>query len=373
MFVTLLKRYFLIAIALTTGKTSGSGSFSKLPDSKFQIYNARAQVNGHGSSFSKLPDSKFQIYNRKSQVNGHGSSFSQLPDSKFQIYNRKSQVNGHGFSFSKLPDSKFQIYNRKSQLNSHGISFSNLPDSKFQIYNRKSQVNSHGTNPTKDQLYNDKNITIFFLGKDLHRGSSMNLEFVESLKITTLFLPRQVADSIPFSSKSVPEILNKFSLKPQSEEAETIKKTIAECEMPGTKGEDKYCATSLESMIDFTTSKLGKDVRAVSTEAEKIDTKIRKYTIKDVAKLNTADKVVSCHKEKYPYAVFYCHTSQSNAYMTNLAAAEDEAKAKAVAVCHKDTSQWDSEHLAFQLLKVKPGTAPICHFLPEDHIIWVPK
>ncbi|CDP20906.1 unnamed protein product [Coffea canephora] len=58
--------------------------------------------------------------------------------------------------------------------------------------------------------------------------------------------------------------------------------------------------------------------------------------------------------------------------MVNLVGA-DGAKVKAVAVCHRDTSAWNPRHLAFQLLKVKPGTVPICHFLPEDHIVWVPK
>ena len=46
-------------------------------------------------------------------------------------------------------------------------------------------------------------------------------------------------------------------------------------------------------------------------------------------------------------------------------------KAKAVAVCHTNTMEWNPKYLAFQQLKVKPGTAPICHFLPKDHIVWV--
>nr|GLL16852.1 BURP domain protein RD22-like [Ipomoea trifida] len=47
------------------------------------------------------------------------------------------------------------------------------------------------------------------------------------------------------------------------------------------------------------------------------------------------------------------------------------AKVKAAVVCHKDTSAWNPKHLAFQVLKIKPGTVPVCHFLPEDHIVWV--
>ncbi|BBG95480.1 hypothetical protein Prudu_004040 [Prunus dulcis] len=32
-----------------------------------------------------------------------------------------------------------------------------------------------------------------------------------------------------------------------------------------------------------------------------------------------------------------------------------------------------TNHVAFQVLKVKPGTVPISHFLPKyDHVVWVP-
>jgi hypothetical protein len=29
--------------------------------------------------------------------------------------------------------------------------------------------------------------------------------------------------------------------------------------------------------------------------------------------------------------------------------------------------------LAFQMLKVQPGTVPICHFVPQDHVVWISK
>ncbi|KAL3500504.1 hypothetical protein ACH5RR_039597 [Cinchona calisaya] len=224
---------------------------------------------------------------------------------------------------------------------------------------------------TEDQLHDDPNVALFFLKKDLQFGTSMNLQFVKSAD-TAPFLPRKVSDSIPFSSKYVPEILNKFSVNQESLEAENIKKTVKECEEPGIKGEEKYCATSLESMVDFSTSKLGKNVQAVSTESQ-MDTKSQKYRMLGVKKLNINDKAVICHKQNYVYAVFYCHTTKTTeAYMVSLVGANG-AKAEAVVVCHKDTEGWNPKHLAFQVLKVKPGTVPICHFLPEDHVVWVPK
>ncbi|WCJ30611.1 BURP domain-containing protein [Euphorbia peplus] len=83
------------------------------------------------------------------------------------------------------------------------------------------------------------------------------------------------------------------------------------------------------------------------------------------------DKSVMCHKQNHAYDVLYCHaTKTTKAYMGILEGA-DGSKAKAVAVCHTDTSAWNPKHLAFQVLKVKPGTISVCHFLPHDHIVWI--
>ncbi|KDP34221.1 hypothetical protein JCGZ_07792 [Jatropha curcas] len=223
---------------------------------------------------------------------------------------------------------------------------------------------------TENQLHDDPTVALFFLEEDMYIGKTMNLHFTENPNIAT-FLPRQVANSIPFTSKKLPEIYNEFSVKPGSTEAEIMKTTIRECEEPGIKGEKKYCATSLESMIDFSTSVLGKNVQAISTEVEN-QTQMQKYKITTRTKM-AGDKSVACHKQNYAYAVFYCHATQTTrAYMVSLEGA-DGTKAKAVAVCHTNTSAWNPKHLAFQVLKVKPGTVPICHFLPQDHIVWVPK
>jgi hypothetical protein len=43
-------------------------------------------------------------------------------------------------------------------------------------------------------------------------------------------------------------------------------------------------------------------------------------------------------------------------------------------VCHNDTSQWNPKHISFQILKVQPGTVPICHIIvTQDHVVWVSK
>ncbi|KAJ7958603.1 BURP domain protein RD22 [Quillaja saponaria] len=224
---------------------------------------------------------------------------------------------------------------------------------------------------TETQLHDNRNVALFFLEKDLHPGTNMPLHFTKSSNPINL-LPRNAADSIPFSSNKLTEILDRFSVKSGSMEEEVMKNTIKACEEPASKGEEKYCATSLESMVDFSTSKLGKNVEAISTEVGK-ETQLQKYTIAAGVKKMAGKKSIVCHKQSYAYAVFYCHkTETTRAYKVPLVGA-DGTKTEAVAICHTDTSEWNPKHLAFQVLKVKPGTVPVCHFLPDDHVVWVPK
>ncbi|MDG2774722.1 hypothetical protein HKB01_05210, partial [Vibrio parahaemolyticus] len=97
---------------------------------------------------------------------------------------------------------------------------------------------------SETQWHDDPNVALFFLEKDLHSGTKLDLHFTRSTSNQATFLSRQVADSIPFSSNKVDFIFNKFSVKPGSEEAQIMKNTISECEEGGIKGEEKYCATS---------------------------------------------------------------------------------------------------------------------------------
>ncbi|KAG2316655.1 hypothetical protein Bca52824_019777 [Brassica carinata] len=227
---------------------------------------------------------------------------------------------------------------------------------------------------SKTQLHDDPKAALFFLEKDMVPGKEMNLRFnaEDGYDGKTAFLPRGEAETMPFESEKFSEILKTFSVKPGSGEAEMMKKTIEECEAKRVGGEEKYCATSLESMVDFSVSKLGKDhVRAVSTEVAQKNAPMQRYIIAaaGVKKLSD-DKSVVCHKQKYPFAVFYCHKAMMTSVYAVPLEGENGLRAKAVAVCHKNTSAWNPNHLAFKVLKVKPGTVPVCHFLPETHVVW---
>nr|QKI29382.1 BURP domain-containing protein 2 [Populus davidiana x Populus alba var. pyramidalis] len=209
--------------------------------------------------------------------------------------------------------------------------------------------------------------TIFYLYNDLHPGKKMKLLFTNSgTKVS--FLPRRVAESIPFSSDKFPEILKYFSLQVNSKEAEIISEEIGYCESPNLEGEEKYCAASLESLIDFNVARLGQNVEVLSTEQGKK----QEYTVSAKAEMRGEHKASVCHKIRYPYAVHYCHVIEdTEVYVVPLIAA-DGAEVEAVTVCHLNTSAWSPDHMAFEVLNIKPGPA-VCHFLATDTLVWVPK
>ncbi|KAJ6697594.1 hypothetical protein OIU85_003917 [Salix viminalis] len=208
--------------------------------------------------------------------------------------------------------------------------------------------------------------TIFYLYNDLHPGKKMKIRFTDGgTKVS--FLPRQVAESIPFSSDKIPEILKYFALEVNSKEAQIIREEIGGCEEPNLEREEKFCATSLESLIDFNVERLGQNVRVISTEAGKK----QEYTVSARARMIGDDKAAVCHKMRYPYAVHYCHViADTEVYVVPLVGA-DGTKVKAVTVCHLNTSAWSPDHMAFEVLKIKPGSA-VCHFLNSDTLVWVP-
>ncbi|XP_031503646.1 BURP domain-containing protein 5-like [Nymphaea colorata] len=224
---------------------------------------------------------------------------------------------------------------------------------------------------------------LYFLRDDLHPGSKMNVTIMISptmvdgskggISIEPTFLPRQQAQAIPFSTSNLTTILKTFSIQPHSEYASFTRQTLQDCEGPALKGEVKYCATSLESMIDFVVAELGsREIHAVVTSVVNKEEKVkaRTYRVGDGGGKVMSSKVVTCHDVTFPYAVFYCHNFQgTRPYMVPLIA-DDGSRVNAIALCHFDTSNWNPGHASFRLLGVKPGTVPICHFILKD-LAWV--
>jgi BURP domain len=217
----------------------------------------------------------------------------------------------------------------------------------------------------------------FFPIKDMYTGSQMNqgLNFDQTI-VGGAFVPRTEADRIQFSSWNLPQILDHFSMAPGSKEAKQIERILKDCEEPTLTGEQKFCSTSLESMIDNVVSLLETtDIKALSTAVSRSKGDIVQngkamYTIASpMKKIPYHSRLVICHQEPSPEAVHYCHTNIAyEGYMVSLVG-NDGSKVNAVAVCHHDTINFN--RLFLELLNVEPGVEPVCHFLPENHLIWV--
>ncbi|ONK80304.1 uncharacterized protein A4U43_C01F16140 [Asparagus officinalis] len=158
-----------------------------------------------------------------------------------------------------------------------------------------------------------------------------------------------------------------------------MENTLLECEEPSINGETKHCATSIESMVEFTTTILNTlqhrihhhnpQHSATSVTIDEKNSPKQKYTIKPTKMLGL--NLVVCHAQTYAYVVFYCHMiNATEAYQVSMIG-EDGAKAEAI--CHADSGGWNPKHVAFRVLGVKPGSVPVCHFLPQDHVAWSRK
>ncbi|TKY53480.1 Dehydration-responsive protein RD22 [Spatholobus suberectus] len=241
-----------------------------------------------------------------------------------------------------------------------------LDSSSVTIYHTAEETQLHD-----HQSHEKETSSLFFSAKDLRVGNKLNIQF-NSTKPAVPLLSRQISQRIPFSLDKMEQALEMLCAKPTSRNAETMARTVGYCEAPSMDGERKHCATSLESMVDFVASALGRNVGAFSTEPEK-ETESQKFVVKGGVKRLGDDKVIACHPMSYPYLVFVCHEVQkTSAYLVPLEG-EDGVRVKAIAACHRDTSKWDPNHVAFKVLNAMPGNGTVCHIFPKGHLLWLPN
>ncbi|XP_021738582.1 BURP domain-containing protein BNM2A-like [Chenopodium quinoa] len=232
----------------------------------------------------------------------------------------------------------------------------------------------HSTTP-----HMDHSVQVFFTPKDLKLGNIIPIFFRgrNPSSSSPHFLPREEAKLIPFSPSKLPYLLKLFGFSQASSQAKAMEDTLRQCIIvKPILGENKFCATSLESMLDFVHKIFGPTTKfkALSTKkSEKFGSNnLQNYTIVDAPRQILAPKMVACHTMPYPYVVYYCHFQEreSKVFQVSLRG-EDNYIVQAVAVCHMDTSHWSPDHVSFRVLGVKLGS-PVCHFFPEEHLVWVP-
>lgn len=229
--------------------------------------------------------------------------------------------------------------------------------------------------PEKEPTTTGSSGTIFFLEKNLGIGTKFSVDLVRLQSAETLyFIPAVVANQIPFSTKQLSVSLDKLHIPSDSMMASTMNQTLQECERSAMIGENLKCVTSLESMIDYTTSELGtNNVNVFVSNVSKITASgLQQYSIASIHfESKPTSRVVACHTLGYAYLVYFCHQIKDTRMFRFSLKSDEGNSAIMVAVCHEDTSQWSPEHIAFKMLNVKPGGEPICHFMTEDNIVWI--
>uniref|UniRef100_A0ACD6ABQ2 Uncharacterized protein n=1 Tax=Avena sativa TaxID=4498 RepID=A0ACD6ABQ2_AVESA len=196
-------------------------------------------------------------------------------------------------------------------------------------------------------------------------------------------LRRDVADSIPMSTENFTDIIGMYA--PASDAmARDIWSTLDICEhLRPIKGEKKTCVTSVESMVEFAASVVAggntRDLRAFSSPdvpAEGV-TSGRTYKVAAARSVTKAGDTVTCHNMKFPVAAYMCHAvNPTRVYTVALESMDDVAgtageevgqRMEALAVCHLDTSEFGAMTMPEH---IKPGDAPVCHFISRDSVLW---
>lgn len=222
----------------------------------------------------------------------------------------------------------------------------------------------------------DPSLNVFFTIDDLKVGKIKPIYFPKkNLSKSPRLLSREESDTIPFSSKHLPYLLEFFSFSIESPQAKAMEYTLGQCEVEPIQGETKFCATTLESLLDFARGIFGLDTQLkvlTTTHLTNSTTLLQNYTFLGVKEI-PAPKMIACHTMPYPYAVFYCHCQESETRVFEVSlGGENGETVQAAAVCHMDTSRWDLDHVSFQVLKIEPRSSPVCHFFPADNLVWVP-
>ncbi|KAL6658417.1 hypothetical protein ACP70R_004003 [Stipagrostis hirtigluma subsp. patula] len=215
----------------------------------------------------------------------------------------------------------------------------------------------------------------FYHEDALRVGQNLSLRIHSSVRAPLGFLPRHVADSIPFSMADLPGILAQFGVAAGSDEAAKMEETLALCEAPSPKWEAKFCATSVESLVEGTMAVLGtRGIREImpNSKAPRSGAPLQPYRVVAIRPVE-GSTFVGCHPMHYPYAVYVCHsTGPARAYVLGMESARGDL-VNVTSVCHTDTSEWDTDHFVFKLLGTVPGGPPICHIMPYGHIMWTKK
>ncbi|KAB2043106.1 hypothetical protein ERO13_D02G233800v2 [Gossypium hirsutum] len=191
------------------------------------------------------------------------------------------------------------------------------------------------------------------------------------------FHKTKIADSIPFSSSKLPQILQLYSIAPGSSLAKSMTDTLPKCEhAPGITNITNYhqlkvkprpCATSFQSMVDFVSGAFKvapQDTKFITTTHPTMSTSsLKNYKVLESPNEIKSSRKGACHPMLYLYAVFFCQYDEELSERVFKVSMVDNINA--AAVCHMDSAR-----AALLNLMDKQGKSPMCHFCSAGDLIW---
>ncbi|XP_075480689.1 polygalacturonase-1 non-catalytic subunit beta-like [Primulina tabacum] len=343
------------------------GTNSNVPENTFKNYGI--QGNAATESFknyrdqSNVGDDNFQSYGKSSNAakvdfENYGKSFNEGTD-KFSGY-------GNGAVGEEVDFKIYGVNNTFKDYAKKGVTFTGLPNVSSAA---GASLGATGEKISKWVVEPGK----FFREKMLKSGTVVPMPDIRDKMPKRSFLPRVIVSKLPFSTSKVDELKKIFHADDDnSTMSKMLTDSLSECERPPSPGETKRCVTSIEDMIDFATSMLGRNIVVHTTEntkGSKADIMIGKVKGINSGKVT---KSVSCHQSLFPYSLYYCHSvPKVRVYEADILDPKSKATINhGVAICHIDTSSWSPGHGAFISLGSGPGKIEVCHWIFENDMTW---
>ncbi|XP_034694929.1 polygalacturonase 1 beta-like protein 3 [Vitis riparia] len=310
---------------------------------------------------SNVGDDSFRSYAKNShsaEVNfaNYGQSFNEGTDT-FTGYGKGATGHKIGFKFYGV-NNTFTDYAKK------GISFSR--------YTNKSSETMISTAVNGSSVNRWIEPGKFFRESMLKKGTVMPMPDIRDKMPKRSFLPRSISSKLPFSTSKLEEMKKIFRAADNSSMEHMFTEALDDCERAPSKGETKRCVPSIEDMIDFATTVLGRNVVVRTTQS--VEGSKQNVMIGSVKGINGGQvtKSVSCHQSLFPYLLYYCHSvPKVRVYEADLLDPKTKANInQGVAICHLDTSDWSAGHGAFVALGSGPGRIEVCHWIFENDMTW---
>lgn len=370
------------------------GSGANVIGSGFSGYGESA--NGANDTFKNYgneqnnPQNNFKSYGDGG--NGAAHSFANyrqnanVGDDSFQSYSKNSNAEtvnfaNYGKSFNIGTD-KFTGYGQGAKGHSVGFKIYGV-NTTFKDYAKKGVTFARYTNVTSEKsttMAVDGSLVAkrwvepgkFFRESMLKKGQVMPMPDIKDKMPKRSFLPRSISSKLPFASSKISEMKRIFHAADNSSMETMMLETLGDCERAPSAGETKRCVASVEDMIDFATSVLGRNVVVRTTESVKgSKSNIMLGAVKGING-GRITQSVSCHQSLFPYLLYYCHSvPMVRVYEADILDPSSKAKINhGVAICHVDTSAWSQSHGAFLALGSGPGRIEVCHWIFENDMTW---